>query len=171
VQQELKAAGADVKWVEPKNIHLTLKFLGEISDKQLEQISGVIEAAAKNYAPFPANIASLGAFPRVESARVIWAGIDKGDAQIKSIAEVIEKSCEKLGFAPEDREFSSHITLGRTKSSLNRKELVESLSRLKDSRENKDLEFNVEKITLFKSTLTPKGAVYEALKEASLINT
>jgi len=188
IQEQLKISGADVKWVQPQNIHLTLKFLGEIDDKKLEEIISILENATQNKNPFSTRLSSLGAFPKINFPRVIWVGIDKGDAETKQIAEVLEEKIAKIGIPPETRPFSSHITIGRVRSSLNREKLVKNLNDLADSfgKENfalhksladqsanlcGGLEFLVTKTTLFKSTLTPKGPIYEALKEANLRTT
>ncbi|MFH1269871.1 MAG: RNA 2',3'-cyclic phosphodiesterase [Candidatus Omnitrophota bacterium] len=170
LQEELKVSRADVKWVGPKNIHLTLKFLGEIDDKQLDKISRIIDDTAERRNKFLVRISSLGAFPKIDSPRVIWIGISSGDEETRAIAEELEEEIAKTGIPEEDRAFSSHITIGRTRSALNREKLVEYL---KDNAELKErnLEFYAGKITLFKSTLTPKGPIYEALKEANLKNT
>ena len=167
LQEELKTSGADVKWVTPENIHLTLKFLGEIDDKKIDKIIKIIDDTAKEKNKFQIRISSLGAFPKVDFPRVIWVGVDTGDKETKEIAEGLEEKIAKIGIPKEDRPFSSHITIGRTKSSLNREGLVQDL---KDKAElgGGKLNFYVTKITLFKSTLTPKGPIYEVLKATNL---
>ncbi len=170
LQQDLKAAQADVKWVQPQNIHLTLKFLGEIDEKKLDKISGIIEDTCEKKDKFHVCISSLGAFPKTESPRVIWVGIDTGDKEIKQMAKELEQNLAKIGIPKEDRPFSSHITIGRMRTPLNRERLVQGLKN-KAGLGGQNLEFYVSKITLFKSTLTPKGPIYEALKEASLTTT
>lgn len=168
LQNQLKTCGADVKWVEPNNIHLTLKFLGDIDDKKLDKIMRILEDTAKNKNPFQMRIFSIGAFPKMNFPRVIWVGVDKGDSETKQIAEALEEKIAKIGIPKEDRPFSSHITIGRTRSSLNRERLVEDLKTLANNFGQENLEFAVTKITLFKSTLTPKGPIYEVLKETNL---
>jgi len=170
LQGELKASRADVKWVEPKNIHLTLKFLGEIDEKKLEKVSEIMQETVKEKDKFQMRISSLGAFPKIDSPRVIWVGVALGDKEVKAIAEDLEEKISKIGIPREARPFSSHITIGRAKSSLNRQELVQDLKNKADLG-GKNLDFYVTKITLFQSTLTPKGPVYEALKEISLKTT
>ncbi len=167
LQEELKACGADVKWVAPENIHLTLKFLGEIDEKKLEKITGIIEETAQGKNKFQVCISSLGAFPKIDFPRVIWVGVDTGDKEVKDIAKDLEEKIAKIGIPKEDRPFSSHITIGRTKSSLTREGLVQDLKDKADLGGGK-LNFSVTKITLFKSTLTPKGPIYEVLKATNL---
>jgi len=168
LQEQLKTSGADVKWVAPLNIHLTLKFLGEIDDKKLDKVMQILEETAKERPPFYIRLSSLGAFPKIDFARVIWVGIDKGDEETKDIAKVLEEKLAKVGIPKENRPFSSHITIGRTRSSLNRERLAQNLNILADNWGKQNIEFSVNKITLFKSTLTPKGPIYEVLKIASL---
>lgn len=117
------------------------------------------------------RIFSVGAFPKIDTPRVIWIGVDKGDKEAKKIAKELEEKLQKLGIPGEERGFSAHITLGRTRSILGREKLTQALKTGMDRLFGEHpglLEFAVTKITLFKSTLTPKGPVYEALKEANL---
>ncbi len=167
LQTELKATNADVKWVAAENIHLTLKFLGEIDEKKLEKIMEIMQDTAKEINKFQIRISSLGAFPKTDFPRVIWVGIENGDKEVKGIAKELEEKIAKTGIPKEDRPFSSHITIGRTRSTLNREKLVGYLKNKTDLGGEK-LEFYATKVTLFKSNLTPKGPIYEVLKEASL---
>ncbi|MCX5702566.1 MAG: RNA 2',3'-cyclic phosphodiesterase [Candidatus Omnitrophica bacterium] len=171
LQERLKSSQADVKWVSPQNIHLTLKFLGEVDESKLEKIGEILETLKADKTPFYMRLSSVGAFPKTNYPRVIWAGIDKGDTETKEIAKFLEEKIAKLGIPAEDRPFSSHITIGRVKSGLNREGLVKKLNESVNHFAKANLEFQVEKITLFKSTLTPKGPVYEILKEVSLTTT
>lgn len=168
LQEQLRSSGADVKWVAPVNIHLTLKFLGEIDEKKLDEVSKIIDDIAKNKTTFAIRITSLGAFPKINYPRVIWVGIDKGDMETKEIANDLEEAIAKIGIPKEDRPFSSHITIGRLRSPQNRERLVKELNKLVDDFGKQNLEFSVTKITFFKSTLTPKGPIYDILKEAHL---
>jgi len=171
LQDQLKKAGADVKWVAPQNIHLTLKFLGEITDEQFQKISLILDAIAKENPPYNIRINELGAFPKIEQLRVIWVGIDSGDKETKKIAKALDEKIQKLGIPKEDRAFSSHITIGRTRSALNRDNLIEELIKRQEGFKPENGEFAAAKITLFKSTLTQTGPTYEALKEANLTTT
>lgn len=167
IQNQLKNSRADVKWVEPDNLHLTLKFLGEINEKTLDNVEKILEETTENNSIFKVRLGSLGAFPSLNSPRVIWVDLKEGSSEVKIIAAELERKIAFLGIPKEDKPFSCHITLGRTRSALNRKELIQLFL---NSGEKERLEFGVEKITLFKSTLKPSGPVYEALKEANLKN-
>ncbi len=168
IQEKLKSSGADVKWVEPKNIHLTLKFLGEINDKELPKIICALQDIARHSKGFLLRFSSLGAFPTISFPRIIWAGIDKGESETKILANQVEERLIKIGLPKEKRPFSSHITIGRTRSNLGRDKLVAGLNSLMNGFKGLPQELLVNKITLFKSTLTPQGPLYEALKEISL---
>lgn len=167
LQEELKTSGADIKWVEPENIHLTLKFLGEIDEIVFNKVIKILGDIGLDINPFQLSICSLGAFPKINFPRVIWVGVDKGDIEVKKIAKGLQEKIAKIGIPGEDRAFSSHITIGRVRSIRNREKLISDLGKLAaDFAEKYPAEFSVTKITLFKSTLTPKGPIYEAFKVA-----
>jgi 2'-5' RNA ligase len=167
IQERLKKTQLTAKWVLPGNLHLTLKFLGEINEEQYGKILGILETVANNQATFLLKITSLGAFPRIISPRIIWVGIEKGKEETEKIAKELEEQIEKIGIPKEERGFSSHITLARVKSISNRKGFTEELNKLALAFPQ-DLEFKVDKISLMKSSLSIKGPTYEILKEVNL---
>jgi len=171
IQEELKKSQADVKWVETSNIHLTLKFLGELDHGQIEQVSTVLTQVGSKIRPFEASLGGLGAFPSLRYPRVIWVGVGKGDQNIRELAALVEDSLFEIAIPREDKPFSSHITLGRTRSSLNNLRLSAALSHAGGTYKAENPEFHVGRITLFKSTLTPKGPLYESLAEPILTAT
>lgn len=168
MQESLAAARADVKWVEHENIHLTLKFLGEIDQHTVEKVTSYLDEIGGMTAPYVIRLSHCGAFPRIESARVIWMGIDQGELQTRALYNLIEERLHTIGVPCEDRPFSSHITLGRTRSGKNRAALAALLKKHCHDLGGQRPEFSAEKITLFKSTLTPRGPIYESLHEACL---
>lgn len=168
LQEQLRKTGADVNWVQPDNIHLTLKFLGEIGEKKLDKINSILEKAAKEYSCFQAEISTLGAFPKINYPRVIWVGIEKGGIEIKKIVQELEEQIEKIGIAKESRPFSTHITIARVRSALNQQALAQELNQLIHYFDEKKLQFKARGITLFKSILGPGGAAYEPLKVINL---
>ncbi|MDD4953710.1 MAG: RNA 2',3'-cyclic phosphodiesterase [Candidatus Omnitrophica bacterium] len=168
IQDRLEVSGADVKWVQPQNIHLTLKFLGEIDEEKIGRVADIIKAVAENNHPYPLALSCVGAFPNITSPRVIWAGVNKGNEETTRIAKELEEKISAIGIPEEVRPFSSHITIGRTRSNLNMAKLVQDLKVMAGNAGLLELSCQVNKITLFKSTLTPKGPVYEALKETIL---
>jgi 2'-5' RNA ligase len=167
IQDELKQTQADVKWVKPENIHLTLKFLGEIDEDLVEKIHSILDEVAGKNCPFKLGLTNLGAFPKLQYPRVIWIGM-VGDQKVIDIAKDLEEQMVKIGIPAESRPFSSHITLGRLRSGLNRKALIEKLESLNKKFTPPYPEFNLHSLTLFKSTLTPQGPIYEALFSSPL---
>lgn len=163
-QDELKKAEADVKWVDSKGIHLTLKFLGNVSLELIKEIKRHLDTLAKNHQRFELNINQVGAFPKKEYPRVIWVGIEQGKNQTIKLAEALEERLVNLGFMKEKRDFQPHLTLGRVRSSRNRSQLT----RLLESVTILPKTMQAETLVLFKSTLTPQGAIYEALHKADL---
>ncbi|KPK96671.1 MAG: hypothetical protein AMJ95_12915 [Omnitrophica WOR_2 bacterium SM23_72] len=165
LQDRLKQSQADVKWVQPHNIHLTLKFLGEINEEQLAKITRVLDEVGLSKKSFQMSLSTVGAFPKMNFPRVIWVGVEKGESETKEIARALEEGVSIFGIPKEKRPFSSHITIGRVRSNLCKDKLINDLTKI-GSLEGK--EFAVTKLTLFKSTLTPKGPAYEVLKTVSL---
>jgi 2'-5' RNA ligase len=171
IQERLKASGADVKWVEPHNIHLTLKFLGERDNKQIEAAKAVLNETAASFKEYDLQPSSVGAFPKIEHPSVIWVGADKGCPETIRLANTIEDGIARLGIPKEKRPFACHITLGRLRTPKNIQGLVEELKLLGIGLPEPAPLLKVNKITLFKSTLTSKGPLYEILNDANLKNT
>ena len=165
IQSELRSARADVKWVKPQNIHLTLKFLGNIDSSQAEKIKQILDEIGNKFKSFESDLNELGAFPKPKTPRVIWVGMQKGKDQVISIVNDLENKISEIGILREDRTFHPHVTLGRLRSPHNRSGLVEFLEKNKTI---PPLNFTADKIVLFKSTLTPQGPIYEPLAQVSL---
>lgn len=165
VQEELKRTDAQVKWVEPDNIHLTLKFLGYITKEELEKVKLATREALKPLAPLEVRVYGLSAFPKIEYPRVIWVGIDRGREVLKRIASNLEERLAIIGFVKEKRPFSPHLTLGRVKSSKGRERLIEAFIKLKASNLGN---MRVTQISIMKSELKPQGPIYTSLEEIDL---
>jgi len=163
IEQLINRSGALLKLVEPENLHITLKFLGEIDIKDVQLIKMVIEKYAKNYEPFSISIKELGAFPTINSPRVIWVGIQENREKIIELAQKISSELEKLGFRKEERTFHPHITIARVKR------YNSELKRI--LRENQEIDIGiieVKSIKIKKSTLTSQGPIYTTLVEVPL---
>lgn len=160
VQLELVNVGADLKLVEPKNIHATLRFLGEIP---LGMVDKVYEEMKKvSFAPFEIELKGIGAFPNLNRLKVIWIGITKGATELKNIFDQLEPKIRQLGFLPDTKGFSPHITIARVKSGRNKADLAQKIISMKD------FEFGTtpgDCVKLKKSVLTPKGPIYSTLNE------
>ena len=160
LQENLKDSAADVKWVKPQNIHLTLKFLGYVEEEKIHKISSLLDYIASSYNSLEFSLFKVGCFPKIEYPKVVWVGIDKGCAVIEEIAKKLEEELQSLGFAKEKRSFSAHLTLGRVRSGKNRNTLVEKIKALEFNSSAQSL---LHELVLFKSSLTPQGSIYTKL--------
>ena len=159
-QTTLVNTGADLKLVKPQNIHMTMRFLGNISPPMVNSIHE--EMKKISFAPFDVEIKGLGVFPKLKYARVIWAGIRKGADELTNVFNQLEPLLRKLGFKPDSKGFSPHLTIARVKTGRNKAELIQRIQELAD------YEFGIVKadcLRLKKSVLTPKGPIYSTLRE------
>jgi len=164
-QEELKAAGKGIGWVKPDNIHLTLKFLGSTDEQLIDDIDEKIKDSVVGINQFQIQVQGIGAFPNLKRPRVIWIGANSETDQLGVVVQKLEKNLEVLGFKPENRKFSAHLTVGRVKD--NRK-INSVLERVKSFSEFDAGTFTVEKIELIKSDLHPAGAIYSPLRKIVL---
>jgi 2'-5' RNA ligase len=161
VQYDLKQSHADVRWVEPNRIHLTLKFFGDIDEEACDGIMDAVGRAVSDVKPFTITIKALGGFPRWKNPRVVWMGVEDGAGVLKPLQGAIEKCLGEIGYPREEREFKPHLTLGRVRSGKGRPEL---LKRMEGFLHVELGEFRVERLVLFKSDLRPTGPMYTELK-------
>lgn len=167
VQAHLKYTGSDVKWVGKNNIHLTLKFLGEVDEDRCEKVKAALDEIAKEFKAFEIDLNGLGVFPSLNAPRVIWVGLDKGAKESTDLAKRIDEAMSKLGFKEETRPFAAHLTIGRIRSSKNRSALCEKIEKLNFDSATAGSQ-QVDSIILFQSTLTPTGPIYTKLHESRL---
>ena len=165
VQGDLRLTHADVGWVSPEKIHLTLKFFGNIEESRIDPIFKSIEEPLRETLPFSLKVRGVGAFPHLKNPRVIWIGLVDEREVLTSFQKQIETQLEKIGFQPENRPFHPHLTLGRVKSSRGKEELVERMERQKEGEFG---DFVVERVVLFKSDLRPSGPIHTPLREIKL---
>ncbi len=165
VQRDLRSTEADVRWVDPGRIHLTLKFFGNIEEARIDPIFQSIEELLRRRLPFSLKVRGVGAFPHLKNPRVIWVGLVDGKEVLTAVQKEIETHLERIGFQPEDRPFHPHLTLGRMKSGRGKEELA---GRMERYREEEFGNFEVEKVVLFKSDLRPSGPIYTPLRELRL---
>ncbi len=170
VESHLKYAGADVKWVKPEIVHLTLKFLGEIDEKKSAEVCAAMDSITRTVKSFELSVKNIGAFPKIEHPRVVWVGLDKGSAEIAALASQIDEALAHIGFNKESRPFSPHLTIGRVRSSLNKDKLKEKMVSATASIDISSVPpHQVSSIVLFQSTLTPQGSIYTKIHESRLI--
>ena len=166
LQKRLRGHGLDLRWVRPRNIHLTLKFLGEIDVADVETTVCAMRRAAERHAPFRLRAEGVGVFPAVRNARVLWAGIGGGDRErLLALQASLDQSLADDGFPRDRRRFSGHLTLGRAKGKLSASALTQALSHWQTFRTEP---FRVSEITLYSSRLLPGGAVYRPLERVGL---
>ena len=165
VQHRLKTPGSQVKWVRPESIHLTLKFFGNIEEKEIDALSRATESAASHFHPFHVEVTGVGVFPNISRPRVIWAGVEFKEGTLNALHKDLDTRFDLLGFEREKRRFTPHLTLGRVKSLWEKRRLTERIETLRAHRIGS---FNVESLFLFRSDLHPTGAVYTKLKTLHL---
>ena len=164
IQSHLKYSGSDVKWINKENIHLTLKFLGEIDEKKCEQVKSILDGIAKTMKPFDISLKETGAFPTIDFPRVIWVGLNKGAKESTELANKINAELStQIGFNIEARAFTAHLTIGRVRSGKNKVALKEKVLGIGDQVSGTE---KINSVILFQSTLTPTGPVYTKLHEA-----
>lgn len=168
IQKDFKKLDCDIKWVEPKNIHLTLKFLGDVGISKIDSIIASIKQTLENSSAFSTETAAIGAFPKINYPKVIWLGLKDEQKFIEGIYLSLENSLHEIGFSKEERGFSPHITIGRVRSNRNINLLSQKIIGYKAP---EPIIQPINNVTLFKSTLTSNGPIYEILNVIKLIQT
>lgn len=163
VQKQIGDVNAQIKFVEPENLHFTLKFLGEISKEKAEKISAMIEGKIGNYAPFVISIKGTGVFPHPGYVRVVWLGVEDSGPYSR-IQRDLDEEFVKMGFKKE-RSYVPHLTIGRVKGAQNKEALLSKINELEDVVIG---DMNVDQLVLKESELTPAGPIYTNLKEFKL---
>lgn len=163
-----------VKLVSKENLHITLKFLGEVNEFLIPAISDKLKAIAKAFNPFVLKISHPGAFPNSNFPQVVWLGVEN-EVTIKKLANTIEESLKSMGFKREERDFKSHITLARVKEPKKGRQFFEAVNarfielHQGHSDFRASLSFEVKEFVLMKSILTSKGSIYEILQRFPLV--
>ncbi len=163
-QEQLKSIGG-VKWVEPQNLHLTLKFLGEIEEGAVSRLANELTRELAAMAPFRLGLDGAGVFPDERRPRVIWIGVEEGLEPLFALAQKVEGVCQALGFEAENRPFRGHLTLGRVREARLAAPADPSLQALAKERFGDQW---VDHITMMQSTLTRSGPVYRPLHKLAL---
>ena len=169
LQDNLKTSrSASVKWVDPEGIHLTLKFLGNVDEAEIPALNKALSEAVRGVAPFYLELGEPGAFPSSQATRVVWVGVGGEIEPLRTLHNNIDRVLTPLGFPPEKRAFSPHLTLGRVREETlpgERRRLGENVAALKTGAKPS---FKVESLSLMRSKLTREGAVYSRLASFSL---
>lgn len=165
IQGTLRDQIKKASWVKPGNIHLTLRFLGDVDPDDLESIGEAIERAASRHRSFSMHIGGLGAFPNFARPRVMWTGVRVGGDRISALARDIDGALSNYGFSPETKKFNPHLTIARLKV---RVDLRPYANRYRQYDRIAGAEMSVNTISLIQSQLHPTGAIYSTLRSYSL---
>jgi 2'-5' RNA ligase len=170
LQERLKSQvpQGSVRWVRPEGIHLTLKFLGDVPADQIGEITKALERSCQGLAPFSFSCGGLGCFPNLKRPRVVWVGIQEETGTLAQLKKAIEENVATLGYPPEKRTFSPHLTLGRAQRRISSGD-QRRLGELVGASEIGILsQMQVKSVNLMRSDLRPSGAVYTRLAEVEL---
>ena len=164
-EDRLRRAGADVRWVRPDRIHLTLLFLGEVPADRLADLEAAVRAAAGSFAPLAIQAAGAGRFPPRGAPRIIWIGIEEPTGGLVRLQKAVADAAADFAEKREDREFAAHLTLGRAKSGKNARPLDEAIAAMAAET---GPAFEAREVVIFKSELSPQGPTYTPLAKLPL---
>ena len=165
LQEQLAESQADVKWVAPEQLHVTLKFLNEISEERTQQVTQFLRSIAQKTPAFMLQLQDLGAFPSVSDPRILWVGVREGGVAVVALAAAIEEQCRAYRLKREDRAFSAHATIGRVRSPRRREALVQ---RLRETTWDAPASWRATSVTFYQSVLGQAGPTYTVLAELPL---
>ena len=164
-QDTLKKSDADVGWVTPENLHITLKFIGYIDEEKIDTIITIIRESVTHIKPFDLHYVGVGAFPTNKNPRVIFADVIDSGGFLTKIHERLDNQFMSLGVEHETRKFEAHLTVGRIKTRRNVGKLMEGLNSYNGFNFGSD---HVAQVVLMKSDLSREGAVYSKLHSVDL---
>lgn len=154
-----------VGWERAEKLHLTLKFLGEIDEKQLMDLEKIVEQTARKIKKFNIGLAGTGIFPDLRKARVLWIGVTDKDKVLPEIFELLNTELTKLGFQRENKAFRPHLTIAR----LREPEKSRSLAERHLAEKFEPVEFEVAEIVIYESRLLPTGSKYSIVSKFELV--
>ena len=157
-----------VKWVNPYSIHLTLKFLGNIAVDRTGEITRAIEEAVQGISPFHLEVKELGVFPNLRRVQVAWVGISGDVDKLSQLQKRIETNLTPLGFAPESRAFTPHLTLARLRDQASLDERQRFGQLIANAKFEAAYTIEVDAISLMRSQLTREGAIYSRISLVEL---
>ncbi|OGO31360.1 MAG: 2'-5' RNA ligase [Chloroflexi bacterium RBG_16_56_11] len=169
IQSRLKTESrSPVKWVEPDSTHLTLKFLGSVDSEKIEEITSVMSTAARGIGPFELELNGLGVFPGPRQVHVIWVGLGGDLTRLGQLQQRIETGLIPLGFTPESRAFSPHLTLARVRDNTTPGERQQLGRTVEGAQLMSAGSLHVDSVHLIRSQLTRQGAIYSRLRTVKL---
>lgn len=166
---QLTGRNSGVKWVDANNIHLTLNFLGNVASDKIDEVTKAIEESAREIASFQLEVKELGAFPNLRRVQVVWVGMQGELEPLGKLKQNLDFNLELIGFTPEARPFSPHLTLGRVRNEASFEER-QKLGELINNTQFEGGSFKVEAVSLMKSQLTRQGSIYTRMSLTKLIN-
>jgi 2'-5' RNA ligase len=161
----LREAGFPIRWVSPDNVHLTLKFLGEVGEERVSEVSAAIEKAAAGSGALEMAVGGFGAFPSLRRPSVVWVGIESS-AALQNLQERVEGALADLDFPREGRAFRPHLTIGRAKKRARPSEF-RGLDDALNGLEYEDV-YQVRAVEVMRSRLMPSGAIYDVVQTVEL---
>jgi 2'-5' RNA ligase len=165
LQEGIKGYGFKIRWVRAENIHLTLKFLGDVESVRIDEIAEAISKTVEGYTPISLKAKGVGVFPSLKRPRVLWVGLTGQMEALVGLQNALDEHLELLGFHKEKRPFKGHLTMGRMKDKIDAKKFGDALMTFRSFESET---FGADQITLYKSELKSAGAVYTKLASASL---
>lgn len=169
LQAQLKSGRqTSVKWVDPYSIHLTLKFLGNVAVDRIDPITAAMEEATQGVSPLHLEVKDLGVFPNLKRVQVVWVGVSGEVDKLAQLQQRIESNLARLGFAPERRQFTPHLTLARLRDQASPDERQRFGQLIADTRFEAAYTFPVDAINLMRSQLTREGAIYSRIGSVEL---
>ncbi len=166
LQESLARSGAELKWVEAENIHLTLLFLGEVEDRTLAALCRAVAEGCASHRPFSMSVESVGCFPNPRRPRIVWVGVGSGAGEVMALHDALEPPLLELGcYRREQRAYSPHITLGRIKGEEPSDDLATALAKQAKWRGGETM---VREVQVLSSELTSRGPIHTVLSRAKL---
>ncbi len=165
IQEEMKKYSLKMRWASPENIHLTLKFLGDIQPGDVKPVREAMEETAAGFCRMTLTAGGVGVFPGIRRPRVVWIGLKGNTPELIGMQKKLDNRLKEIGYTPEKRGFKGHLTVGRARGNLDPKTVTELISEFSGFETEP---FPVEEIVLFRSDLKPKGAVYTPLSTCVL---
>jgi 2'-5' RNA ligase len=164
LQHELRRLGAQVSWTRPSNIHLTIKFLGDVAATRIEDVKRAVERAAAGRPAFEIEVGGTGCFPAPRNPRVLWVGLTAIPGPLRDLHSALESELAREGFPKEAKKFSPHLTIGRVRNPQNAGRLAEELIRKGFEPES----FHAVEIIVMRSDLNPSGSIYTQMDVTQL---
>ncbi|MBI5302593.1 MAG: RNA 2',3'-cyclic phosphodiesterase [Chloroflexi bacterium] len=162
-------AASYVRWVAPENVHVTLKFLGEVAAERVPELQNAAARACGGIAPFALTITGAGAFPNTRRPNNVWIGVEGDVAALERLAQRVEDACAALGYAREERPFTAHLTLGRVKRDASPSDRQFVGKMIEQAQVGKLGVLRVTCVSVMRSELRPGGSAYSRLAEIGLM--